>query len=219
LDIKAFIFDLDGVIVDTAKFHYEAWKMIADDLGISFSEKENENLKGVGRTESLEKILQLDDRSLTRDQKESILENKNRKYLELVESLNSESCLPGAGSFLTKSQKLGIKLAIGSSSRNAMKILQKLKIGNRFQALVDGNMIDHSKPHPQVFLLCAELLRVDPKNCMVFEDAESGVQAAKNAGMWCTGIGNKDILSDANWVVPGLINLDPEQILSEEISI
>ncbi len=209
-----FIFDLDGVIVDTASFHFKAWGQIASELGIEFGEKENELLKGVGRADSLEKILSMGNVKLEADKREVLLHKKNRIYLELVDSLSEDSPLPGAKNFLEESKRSGIKIGIGSSSKNAKRILEKIGLADEFDVIVDGTMIEKSKPDPEVFQKGAEKMGTPPSSCVVFEDAESGVKAAKRAGMYCIGIGSEKNLSDADLVVTDLSKIKAHEIKS-----
>ncbi|HLU51630.1 MAG TPA: beta-phosphoglucomutase [Flavobacteriaceae bacterium] len=196
----AFIFDLDGVIVDTARFHFIAWKMIADNLGIPFSEKENEDLKGVSRVDSLKKILKMGNKTLSEDEFNRLLVQKNEDYLTRVDTLDENDILPGVVPFLSKIEALNIPIALGSASKNARKILTKIGLKSRFRVIVDGNLIQKPKPNPEVFLKAAELLQVSPKNCIVFEDSTAGIQAANTATMTSVGIGNASVLNQADFV-------------------
>jgi len=196
----AFIFDLDGVIVDTARFHFIAWKMIADNLGIPFSEKENEDLKGVSRVDSLKKILKMGNKTLSEDEFNRLLVQKNEDYLTRVDTLDENDILPGVVPFLSKIEALNIPIALGSASKNARKILTKIGLKSRFRVIVDGNLIQKPKPNPEVFLKAAELLHVSPKNCIVFEDSTAGIQAANTATMTSVGIGNASVLNQADFV-------------------
>jgi len=199
---KAIIFDLDGVIVDTAKYHFIAWKKIADELGIPFTQKENELLKGVSRVKSLDIILALDNRQLDEAKKNSLLTQKNNYYLSLIAQLKPDDMLPGIRELLTDLKRENIPFALGSASKNARKILSALQIEELFTAIVDGNDVSKAKPDPEVFLSAAKKMDVAPENCIVIEDAQAGIEAAKNAGMYSIGIGDKQVLSQADIVLP-----------------
>ncbi|WP_298265986.1 beta-phosphoglucomutase [uncultured Lutibacter sp.] len=196
----AFIFDLDGVIVDTAKYHFLAWHNLATSLGFEFTEKHNELLKGVSRVKSLEILLNIGNIELTEDEKQSMLIKKNEEYLEYVHQMTSEEILPGVLHLLDFLDEHQIKYALGSASKNAPLILEKVGLLKRFTALVDGNDVSKAKPNPEVFLIAAQKLKTAPENCIVVEDAIAGVEAAKLAKMTCVGIGNQQILNKADVV-------------------
>lgn len=197
---KAFIFDLDGVIVDTAKFHYLAWKKLANDLGFDFSEKQNEMLKGVSRSKSLEILLEIGNISLTQVQKETLMFEKNQRYLSSVDSLGTSEILPGIKDLILYLKSKNILVALGSASKNAIPLLKSLELFEFFDAIVDGNDVTHAKPDPEVFLLAAEKLLVSPKNCVVVEDSQAGIQAANIAGMTSVGIGSPENLSGSDFL-------------------
>jgi beta-phosphoglucomutase len=199
--IKACIFDLDGVIVDTAHYHFLAWKKLAEQLGIVFTEKENEQLKGVSRMHSLEIILSLGKLKVDEKKKEMLADRKNNWFVDYVNTMKPEEIFPGVKTLLKKIRSRGLKVALASSSKNAPAVIKLLGIENEFDAIVDGTMIVHSKPDPEIFLLAASMLNVSPKDCLVFEDAEAGVEAALRAGMKCVGVGSADQLSKANMIV------------------
>lgn len=203
-NITACIFDLDGVIVDTAKYHYLAWKRLADELGINFTETDNERLKGVSRMRSLDIILEIGGVTLEESEKISLAEKKNNWYVDYISNLAPEEILPGVIDFLTDLRKNNIKISLGSASKNSMLILEKLDLVKYFDAVIDGTKVSKAKPDPEVFLQGAAALEVDPKNCIVFEDAEAGVEAAVAAGMHCIGIGDANILKKANFVIAGM---------------
>lgn len=203
-NIKAAIFDLDGVIVDTAKYHYLAWKRLAEELGFDFTKENNERLKGVSRMRSLDILLEVGGVHFDENIKVELTQKKNNWYVEYISQMDSSEILPGAEEYLKKLRGEGIKIALGSASKNALMILDKLNITHLFNEIVDGNKVSKAKPDPEVFLRAAELLNVNPENCVVFEDAEAGVMAAKSAGMKCIGIGKKEILQFADRVVGGL---------------
>ena len=197
--IKAVIFDLDGVIVDTAHYHFLAWKRLANELGIDLTLEDNERLKGVSRMHSLDIILSLGkDITLSPHEKEQLANKKNTWFVDYVERMSPDEIFPGVKGLLQQLRAKGIKVGLASSSKNAQTILQLLRIVNEFDTIVDGTMITHSKPDPEIFLLAAQKLSLDPKDCLVFEDAEAGVEAAIAAGMKCIGIGSVDQLSKAN---------------------
>ncbi|SHH67721.1 beta-phosphoglucomutase [Caloranaerobacter azorensis DSM 13643] len=206
-NIKACIFDLDGVIVDTAKYHYLAWKRLANELGFDFTEKDNEKLKGVSRMESLEILLNLGNIKVDEETKLKLAEKKNNWYRELISKMDESEILPRVKEFINELKNSNIKVAIGSSSKNTMTILNSIKMTDFFDAIIDGNKITKAKPDPEVFLLGAEALGVNPNECVVFEDAESGIKAAKNAGMYAVGIGSKEILKEADKVIPNTNSL------------
>lgn len=196
--IKGLIFDLDGVIVSTEHNHFLAWQRTAHALGISFTKEDNESLKGVSRVDSLKKILQLGGKSISSEEFDVLLKSKNEFYLDSIRSLNHSNLLPGVLSLLDQAQELGIKLGVGSSSKNAKFILNLLKINHYFETIIDGNAVECPKPHPEVFLNAAKQLGLLPSECIVFEDAESGIIAAKTGGFLAIGVGNRCIcdLSD-----------------------
>ncbi len=196
----AFIFDLDGVIVDTAKYHYLAWKNLANSLGFDFSEEQNEQLKGVSRVKSLEILLNIGNIELSEEQKKTLLIEKNKEYLEYVYKMTSDEILPGVNQLLTFLETNNITFALGSASKNAPLILEKVGLFNRFTAIVDGNDVSKAKPNPEVFLIGAKKMNMNPGNCVVVEDAIAGVEAANAAKMVSIGIGDKKVLSEANYV-------------------
>ncbi|WP_426671688.1 beta-phosphoglucomutase [Mucilaginibacter sp. McL0603] len=212
--IKACIFDLDGVIVDTAVYHYKAWKRLANELGFDFTEEANEKLKGVSRTRSLELILQWGGVTKTDAEKEELATRKNNWYVEMISHMTPEEILPGAKEFLQACIDAGIKTALGSASKNSMTILQKTGIAHFFNAVIDGNKVSKPKPDPEVFLKGAEQLNIPPANCVVFEDAIAGVEAAIAGGMKVVGIGSPEVLREANLVVKGLDEMSLEKLRS-----
>ncbi len=203
-----FILDLDGVICDTAKFHLEAWKQLAADYNYHLTEADNEALKGVSRTDSLKFILQKANHSLSTEQFELDLVRKNQWYLDLVETMDESFLLPGVAEFFTKAKSLKIPLALGSASKNAELVLQKVGLLNQFDAIVDANLVKNGKPHPETFLKAAELLQLSPQECTVFEDSASGVKAAIDGQMFAVGIGNPSDLPQANYCIPNLGKFD-----------
>lgn len=211
-NIEGAIFDLDGVIVDTAKYHYFAWKKLANMLGFEFTEKDNEKLKGVSRKESLEILLKIGgkENEFSEAQKEELMDIKNSWYLEYIDKLTEDDLLPGAKELILTLKEQGIKTGLATASKNAMLILERLNIKDLFDAIVDGTQISRAKPDPEIFLKCAQKLKIDPQKCIVFEDAAAGIKAAKLAGMFAVGVGAFEILSEADIVVSSL-----EQMLRE----
>ncbi|MEZ2338689.1 beta-phosphoglucomutase [Mucilaginibacter sp. RCC_168] len=203
-NIKACIFDLDGVIVDTAIYHYKAWRRLANSLGFDFTEQQNEQLKGVSRVRSLEIVLQAGGITKTDAEKDQLAAQKNAWYMEMVNQMTPAEILPGAREFVQSCRDAGIKTALGSASKNSMTILEKLQIVHLFDAIIDGNKVTKAKPDPEVFLKGAEALSIEPKYCVVFEDAIAGVEAAKAGGMKAIGIGDPKVLYEADLVVSGL---------------
>jgi beta-phosphoglucomutase len=203
-EIKACIFDLDGVIVDTAGYHYQAWKRLANQLDFDFTFEDNEKLKGISRKESLELILKWGMVSKTSVEKEELAQLKNTWYVEMISGMTPTDVLPGALQFLKDVKASGYKTALGSASKNAGIILNKVELTNYFDAIVDGNVVTASKPDPQVFLKGAKMLGVNPLACVVFEDAIAGVEAAKNGGMKVVGIGSIETLAGADLIIGSL---------------
>ncbi|MCD6544410.1 MAG: beta-phosphoglucomutase [Flavobacteriaceae bacterium] len=196
---KVIIFDLDGVIVDTAKYHYLAWRDLANDLGFVFTEEQNEQLKGVSRVRSLEILLNIGKIELSDKKKEELLIVKNKEYLEYVNKMTSDEILPGIKELLTFLENKKVPFALGSASKNAPLILQKVGLIDKFDAIVDGNDVSKAKPNPEVFLIAAKKLNKTPDQCIVIEDALAGVQAANNAGMISVAIGDKKLLHEADY--------------------
>ncbi len=206
----AFIFDLDGVIVDTAKYHYLAWRNLANALGFDFTEEQNELLKGVSRIQSLEILLSIGKVELPGAEKEKLLLQKNKEYLEYVNKMTSEEILPGVNDLLNFLEINEIKYALGSASKNAPLILEKVGLLNRFTAIVDGNDVSKAKPDPEVFLIGAKKLGMNPENCVVVEDAIAGVQAANAAKMISIGIGDVNVLHEADYVFKDMTAITPD---------
>ena len=203
-NVKAVIFDLDGVLVDTAVYHFEAWHRLAEGLGYSFSTVDNEQLKGVSRVESLELILKWAGLEKSKSEKEALLQQKNDWYLELIDQLSPVHLLSGSLELLQKLRERGIKIALGSASKNALGILEKTGIVGYFDALIDGNAVQLSKPNPEVFLKGADALGIAASACLVLEDAQAGIDAARAAGMQVIGIGEAENLKGADLVVAAL---------------
>jgi beta-phosphoglucomutase len=192
--------------VDTARYHFLAWKSLADRLGFSFTESDNERLKGVSRMASLEILLDIGNIAPTDLEKLEFAAEKNELYLGYIEKMTPDDILPGVREFLTELKKSGILIGLGSVSKNARSILTRTAVTDFFDAIVDGNIITHAKPDPEVFLTGAKMLNTPPSQCVVFEDAVAGVEAAHRAGMKCIGVGEPDILSEADRVIPGFKN-------------
>ena len=205
--IKGLLFDLDGVLVDTAVYHYKAWLRLAKTMDFEFSEKQNEELKGISRMDSLDKVLGWGNISKTDAEKLELATNKNNWYVEMINKMTPDEVLPGALEFLKSAHKAGYKMALGSASKNSSVILKNTGIAHFFDAIVDGNSVSKSKPDPEVFLKGAALLKLKPAECVVFEDAVAGIEAAKRGGMKAIGIGDKNILTQADKVVAGLNQL------------
>lgn len=188
--MRAVIFDLDGVLVSTDELHYQAWLQVARQEGIPFDRAVNDRLRGVSRMQSLEIILERAARGYSQPEKEALAEQKNELYRNLLQTLTPGALLPGARETLCALREKGIKTAVGSSSKNTPLILQRLQIGPLFDAVSDGNGLQHSKPHPEVFLRAAGRLGEQPRDCLVVEDAEAGIRAAKAAGMTAAALGS-----------------------------
>lgn len=197
---RGFIFDLDGVIVDTARYHYLAWKKLAKSLGISFSETQNEQLKGVSRVRSLEKILAWGKMELSEGEFNKLLNAKNLDYLSYIERMDEDEILPDVHRVLSYLKKHHQPIALGSASKNARTILKEVNLLMVFDAIVDGTDVTKAKPDPEVFLIAADKLNQKPETCIVFEDSLAGIQAANNAGMLSVGIGDASILKEADYV-------------------
>ncbi len=211
---KACIFDLDGVIVDTAKYHYLAWRALATELGFEFTQEHNERLKGVSRMRSLDIMLEVGNVTLSEEEKLKVADKKNAIYVSYIEKMTPDEILPGAENFLNIIKAKGIKTALGSASKNTPLILKRTNLKHMFDVVVDGNMVSKAKPDPEVFLKGAELLSINPSDCCVFEDAFAGVEAAHRAGMHCIGIGTKEVLADADIVIPGFANVNPDNLFN-----
>jgi len=211
-EIKAGIFDLDGVIVDTAIYHFQAWRQMANELGFDFTELQNENLKGVSRVRSLELILEWGGVTKTEAERAGLATRKNDWYVEMINRMTPDEILPGAKEFLITLKEAGYKTALGSASKNSGTILERVGLSSLFDVVIDGNSVTASKPNPEVFLKGAEALGVAPEACVVFEDAIAGVEAGKVGGMKVVGIGSPDILTNADLVVPGLHAMSLEKL-------
>ena len=196
---KAFIFDLDGVIVDTARYHFLAWQKIAEELGVEFTPEHNEELKGVSRIRSLDIILKLGNIEASEENKNKWLKQKNEDYLAYIENMDESEILPGVVTILEFIKEKNQLIGLGSASKNARPILEKVKILHLFDAIVDGNDVTNAKPDPEVFLRAAKLLNATNENSIVFEDSVAGIQAANIASMTSIGIGDERILHEAKY--------------------
>ena len=214
-NITCFIFDLDGVLVDTAKYHYQAWRKLAQELGFELSPETNERLKGVSRMKSLEIILETGGVQATPEEMEVMATKKNVSYLEFISRMKPSEVLPDVKSFVRKSRAKNLKTAIGSASKNTPTILEQTHLASLFNAVVDGNVTSVAKPDPEVFLKAAEAVGVPPSACVVFEDSASGVEAARRAGMHVVGIGNPQALKAADLVISGFSGITPTMILKQ----
>ncbi len=210
--MKACIFDLDGVLVDTAKYHFIAWQRLANNLQVDFTEHDNEQLKGLSRDASLDYILKKGKISASSSEKEVWKEQKNNWYLELVNTMQENEVLPNCKELLSDLKSNGIKIGLGSASKNAALILTRVNIKHYFDVIIDGTVTSISKPNPEVFLLGAKVLDLQPNECIVFEDAINGVIAAKAGGFKTIGIGEKEVLTEADLVFPDLSSLNFEML-------
>jgi beta-phosphoglucomutase len=207
-NIKACIFDLDGVVVDTAKYHFLAWRRLANELGFEFTEEDNERLKGVSRMDSLDILLEIGKKNFDAATKEELAAKKNAWYVEYITKMDESEILPGVKDFMKLLKKENIKISLGSVSKNAMTILNGIHLTEYFDAIIDGNKVKRAKPDPEVFLNAALELNVSPTECVVFEDATAGIEGAINAHMVSVGIGSPKILNKANKVIPGFQDID-----------
>ncbi|MCP4405385.1 MAG: beta-phosphoglucomutase [bacterium] len=214
-EMKACIFDLDGVLVDTAKYHYLAWKRLANELGFDFTEQDNERLKGVSRMRCLEILLELGKKELPQEEKEPLAAKKNVWYVEYITKMQDDEILPGVKKLLGELRARGIKCAVGSASKNTMLILRRLQLVEYFDAVSDGTQTTQTKPDPEVFLKAADMLGIPTGQCVVFEDAAAGVEAAKRAGMTCIGVGKPEMLQGADMVIRGVHDITVEEMVTQ----
>ncbi|WP_399632116.1 beta-phosphoglucomutase [Sporosarcina sp. SG10008] len=212
---KAFIFDLDGVITDTAEFHFLAWQKLAQELGVSMDRQFNEQLKGISRMESLERILELtpSSRSLSYEERLRLANQKNDHYLEFIDLINPDYILPGIESLLKKIKAQHIKIALGSASKNALKVLEKLLLTNYFDYVVDATKVTKGKPNPETFTSAADFLNIPYSECIGLEDAAVGVEAINKANMFSVGVGALEHLSHADYLVGNTSELIFEEIV------
>ncbi|MEG9326540.1 beta-phosphoglucomutase [Salinimicrobium catena] len=209
---RGVIFDLDGVIVDTAKFHFLAWRKLANDLGFDITLEQNEQLKGVSRIHSLEQILNWGGKSISKEEFDRLMITKNEDYLSRISGMSEKDLLPGVKKVLDYLTENNIPYSLGSASKNARPILKSLNIYDRFEAIVDGNDVSKAKPDPEVFLIASEKLKIKPENCVVFEDSVAGVEAAKRANMLSIGIGQEDVLREADHIFADFTQIELEFI-------
>jgi beta-phosphoglucomutase len=210
MPIQGFIFDLDGVITDTAEYHYRAWKRLADELGIPFTREENEALRGIPRRESL--LLMLKGRSYPEDVLTELMERKNGYYLEFIREISPRDLLPGARELLQEIRAAGLKIVLGSASKNAREVIERLGITDLFDAIADGYSVTRQKPAPDLFLHAARLLDLPPTACVVVEDAAAGVEAALAGGFYVVGIGPQERVGRAHLVIPSLSGIRLQDI-------
>ncbi len=219
---KVFIFDLDGVIVDTAKYHFLAWKKLANGLGVDFTEEQNEQLKGVSRVRSLEKILAWGGIELSEDKFMELMAKKNNDYLSYVNAMDDSEILPDVMKILDFLKAEGYPIALGSASKNARTILQKVDLLKSFDSIVDGTNVTKAKPDPEVFLNAARSLDTLPSDCVVFEDSVAGVQAANIANMISIGIGDREVLGEADFVFKDFTEISVEfmkEVAEKEVNL
>ncbi|MEH6680436.1 MAG: beta-phosphoglucomutase [Sediminicola sp.] len=209
---RGFIFDLDGVIVDTAKYHYLAWKKLADRLGIVFTEEHNELFKGVSRRRCLEILLEMGNLKVQNEQFEAMLVEKNQDYLQSIAHMDASEILPGVSLVLEFLRKSQMPMALGSASKNAVPILEMVGLRHYFDVVVDGNHVSRAKPDPEVFLLAADGIGMRAGDCVVFEDAVAGIRAANAGGMVSVGIGNANVLSEAKYIFNDFTEISTEFI-------
>lgn len=212
MKVEGCIFDLDGVIVDTARYHYQAWKRMAQLFGGDLSHEQNEKLKGVSRMGSLEFILKENGVEKSLEEKTELARQKNEWYLELISSLDESELLPGVLNLIKQLHSENIPVALGSASKNAITILKKIGIDHYFKVMVDGNSVEKSKPNPEVFNKGVTGLGINPQNCIVFEDSSKGIAAAITGGFIPIGIGQRKNLPDALLVFPGFEEMTLESI-------
>lgn len=211
MTIKAFIFDLDGVLTDTAEYHYRAWKRLADDVSIPFSREDNEALRGIPRRESL--LLILKGRHYPESQIQQMMEQKNNYYLEFIREVSARDVLPGARELLIQIREAGLKSALGSASRNAPEVIERLGIAKLLDAVADGNSVKRQKPAPDLFLYAAHQLGLLPEECIVVEDAAAGIQAARAGGFRSVGLGPRERFSEADIIFSSLEKVSLQELL------
>ena len=209
---KGFIFDLDGVIVDTAKYHFLAWRRLANSIDVDFTEVQNEQLKGVSRVKSLEKILEWGNKTISEEQFTALMTTKNDEYLSYVDQMDASEILPDVPKILDFLKENNQPIALGSASKNARGILKKVSLLDDFDAIVDGTNVTKAKPDPEVFLNAAKAINIQPENCIVFEDSVAGIQAANLAKMISIGIGEKETLHEADFVFKDFTEISIEFI-------
>lgn len=213
MEYKGLLFDLDGVLADTAKYHFLAWREIAGELGIEFTIKDNERLKGVSRERSFEIVLEVGNKTMAKEEQKKYCERKNERYLSYIQKMEADEILPGVREFLEDARKKGYLISLGSASKNSALILDRLNITHYFDAVIDGTKVTKAKPDPEVFVKGAETLGLPCNSCIVFEDAEAGIEAAHRGGMKAIGVGTKENLPEADVVIPGFLGLTVDDIL------
>jgi beta-phosphoglucomutase len=209
--IRAFIFDLDGVITDTAEYHYRGWKRLADEEGLSFTREDNEQLRGIPRRESL--MLILKDRVYPEEEIQEMMERKNGYYLQFIKEISPRDLLPGAKELLEEIRAAGLKNALGSASKNAGEVIERLGIQSLFDAISDGHSVERQKPAPDLFLHAAQQLSLSPAECVVVEDAAAGVEAARSGGFRSIGLGPAERVGKADVVFPSLAGIHLSDLL------
>jgi len=212
--IEAAISDLDGVITDTAEYHYLGWKKMADEAGLAFNRRLNEQLRGVSRRQSLNIILQYNHRNLSEKEIDELMEKKNNYYKMLLEEINENDYLPGIKDFLLNLRKRGIKTAIASASKNAQKVIANLKAKELFEVIADGYSVKNPKPAPDLFLYAAKKLSIHPTMAVVFEDAQAGIEAALTGGFLCVGIGPQERVGKATLRYDSTEDIQLAEVLS-----
>ncbi|NNF23110.1 MAG: beta-phosphoglucomutase [Saprospiraceae bacterium] len=212
--INACIFDLDGVLVDTARYHFLSWRKLASELHFTIEDEIEEQLKGISRMDSLEIILENGGYQASLEEKVEFARLKNEWYLDSINHMDEHETLPGVNDFLDELKKNNIGMAVGSASKNALTIIDKVHLDQYFKIIVDGNMVSKTKPDPEVFLTAAKSLDVKPENCIVFEDSYKGIEAANSGGFYSVGVGLESNLPNADFVIPGFNNLNLEDILT-----
>ena len=213
MTIKGFIFDLDGVLTDTAEYHFRGWKRLADEEGLPFTREDNESLRGVPRRESL--LLILKGKTVSEEKLQEMMERKNQYYLEFIHEIKPSDLLPGALRFLEELRAAGLKAAIGSASKNAGEVIERLGIGSLLDAISDGHSVERQKPAPDLFLHAAAQLGLNPHDCVVVEDATVGIAAARAGGFRTIGLGPNERVGEADVVYPSLENVHLEQALRD----
>lgn len=213
MEYKGLLFDLDGVLADTAKYHFLAWREIAGELGIEFTIKDNERLKGVSRERSFEIVLEVGNKTMAKEEQKKYCERKNKRYLSYIQKMEADEILPGVREFLEDARKKGYLISLGSASKNSALILDRLNITHYFDAVIDGTKVTKAKPDPEVFVKGSEALGLPCNSCIVFEDAEAGIEAAHRGGMKAIGVGTKENLPEADVVIPGFSGLTVDDIL------
>lgn len=215
LKYEGVIFDLDGVIVDTAKYHFLAWKRLAEELDIEFTKEDNERLKGVSRMACMDIILELGNREMEAEEKKALTDKKNNWYLDYVNNMDASEILPGSIEVINTLKEMGIKISIGSASRNAKTILEKVGLMDTFDFIADGNVVTRAKPDPEVFEIAADEMGVSYDKCIVFEDSEAGIEAANRINMLSIGVGKKENLPESDMIISGLDEIDIESVVKK----